>query len=70
MKIITLTISEKHDAILEAIAPDWLRGERCASRRIEWAINRLDILLIAENDRMNDKAGRPSSDEPKLDAQA
>lgn len=64
MKIITLTISKRHDRLLEAIAPKLLRGKRMTSRRIEWAINRLDVLLIAENDRMNDKAGRPSIDEP------
>ena len=74
----TITLSEKHDKILEAIAPDWLRGERMTSRRIEWAINRLDILLLAENAKMGDRdggiqsttAGRPTDDETKPDEQA
>ena len=45
MKVITLTISRKHDKILEAIAPRLLRGKRMTSRRVEWAIDRLKSIL-------------------------
>jgi len=66
--MITTTLTEEYDTLLEAIAPEYLRGKKLTSRRIEWAIQKLNQQVPPPNP--TEKAGRPTSDETKLGEQA
>ncbi len=56
----TILLSEQDDARLEAIAPDYLRGEKMIARRVQWGIARLCELLNHNN---TTPAGRPRNGE-------